>query len=117
MDLPARGRRRRLPRGRFQPTGSARFAVETAVEAIKKGDLSAASLNTYENGLWGAIGDELKISSRLQGLGRYPSLLNFTIGRAARNERVSDLVCGMIANAVPKKELTNPLFYLKLLLR
>lgn len=96
---------------------SARFAVETAAAAIKKGDLSAAALRDYEDGLWDAIGDELKISSRLQGLGRHRALLNFTIGRAARNERVSDLVCGMIANAVPKKELTNPLFYLKLLLR
>jgi menaquinone-9 beta-reductase len=96
---------------------SARFAVETAVEALGADDVSAAFLRRYEDGLWDAIGDELKVSTRLQQLGRYRPLLNFTINRAARNERVSDLVCGMIANAVPKKELTSPLFYLKLLLR
>jgi geranylgeranyl reductase family protein len=96
---------------------SARCAVETAKAAIQLGDTRAAVLKGYEDTLWEAIGDELKISTRLQQMGRWRPLLNFTLHKAARNPKISDLVCGMIANAVPKKELTSPLFYLKLLLR
>ena len=41
--------------------------------------------------------------------------MNMVIRRASRNKEVSDLLCGMMANAVPRKQLINPLFYLKLL--
>lgn len=94
---------------------SARVAVETAGLAIAALDFSAGFLKQYEDRLWDAIGDELKTSTRMQHLGRWRPLLNFTINKAAHNEKVSDLICGMMANAVPKKDLTNPLFYLKLL--
>lgn len=94
---------------------SARVAVDTAAEAIAANDCSAIALKHYEDRLWHAIGDELKTSARMQRLGSWRFLLNLTLHKAARNQHVSDLICGMIANAVPKKTLTNPLFYLKLL--
>ena len=95
---------------------SARFAVETVKEAIAANDFSASFLKRYEDGLWETIGDELATSTRMQKLGRWKPLLNFTVNKAAHNDKVRDLICGMMANAVPKKQLTNPLFYLKLLL-
>lgn len=94
---------------------SARFAVETAKEAIAAHDVSASFLKRYEDGLWDTIGDELATSTRMQRLGCWKPLLNFTVNKAAHNDKVRDLICGMMANAVPKKQLTNPLFYLKLL--
>jgi len=94
---------------------SARFAVEAVVEAIEADDYSGAFLKRYEDRLWDTIGDELATSTRMQRLGQYRPLLNFTINKAAHNDKVRDLICGMMANAVPKKQLTNPLFYLKLL--
>lgn len=96
---------------------SARAAVETAAAAKKAGDCSARFLKRYDQRLWGALGDELKVSTRLQQLGRWRFLLELVIRRAARSPEISDLISGMIANAVPRKKLTNPLFYLKLLLR
>lgn len=97
---------------------SARFAAEVAAEAVEAGDFSARFLqHRYERRLWDTLGDELKISTRMQSLGRWRSLLDLAIRRAAGNPEVSDLICGMIANAVPKKQLTNPLFYLKLLFK
>ncbi len=95
---------------------SARFAVETVKEAIDANDFSASFLKRHEDGLWETIGDELATSTRMQRLGRWKPLLNFTVNKAAHNDKVRDLICGMMANAVPKKQLTNPLFYLKLLL-
>ncbi|MFB0517465.1 MAG: NAD(P)/FAD-dependent oxidoreductase [Candidatus Neomarinimicrobiota bacterium] len=94
---------------------SARFAVEAAKEAIEAGDVSAAFLARYDQRLWDAIGGELKVSTQMQKIGRHRLLLNFVIGKAARNKEVGDLIAGMIANEVPKKKLANPLFYLKLL--
>ena len=94
---------------------SARYAVEAVKEAIAADDYSEAFFKRYEDRLWDTIGDELATSTRMQKLGQYRPLLNFTINKAARNDKVRDLICGMMANAVPKKQLTNPLFYLKLL--
>lgn len=96
---------------------SARFAIEAAKEAIAARDYSAAFLKRYEDRLWDALGDELATSTRMQKLGRWRPLLNFTIRKAAHDDEVRELICGMMANAVPKKHLTNPLFYLKLLFR
>ncbi|MCY3762606.1 MAG: geranylgeranyl reductase family protein [Gemmatimonadetes bacterium] len=94
---------------------SAKFAIETAAEAKRAGDFSEAFLKRYEDRLWDSLGDELKTSTRMQNLGNWRPLLNFVIGKAARSERVRDMICAMIANAAPKEELTSPLFYLKLL--
>ena len=96
---------------------SARFAVETAVEAKAATDYSAGFLRRYEDRLWDSLGNELKVSTKLHNLGRWPSLMNLVIRKAAKNAEVSDLICGMMANAVPRKILTNPLFYLRLLFR
>ena len=94
---------------------SARFAVETAAQARAAGDYSAGFLRRYEDRLWDALGSELKVSTQLHNLGRWPYLMNWVIGKAAKNAEISDLICGMMANAVPRKLLTNPLFYLRLL--
>lgn len=94
---------------------SARFAVETAKEACGAGDFSQDFLARYDKRLWAEIGDELKVSTRLRQLGRSRFLLNLVIGKAARNKEVHDLIYGMLINEIPKKKLTNPLFYLKLL--
>lgn len=96
---------------------SARTAVETAVAASEAGDYSARFLKCYGNRLWDALGDELKISTRMQQLARRKSLLNLVIDRAAGDPEMEELFSGMIANALPKRRFVNPLFYLKLLFR
>lgn len=94
---------------------SARIAIAACVEAIAEGDTSAASLRRYEERLWQTLGDELKVSRQMQWIGRVRPVLNFVINKAAHNEAVADHVCGMLANAVPKKDMTSPLYYLRLL--
>ena len=94
---------------------SARLAAEVCREAIAAEDTSAAVLGPYEDRLWEALGPELRVSYQMQRMGRVRPLLNFVIGKGARSAKVSEHICGMMANAVPKKELTSPLYYLKLL--
>jgi flavin-dependent dehydrogenase len=94
---------------------SARLAVEVAVEAQRAEDFSARFLRRYEDRLWRILGSELRLSTQLHGLGNWSFIMNFVIRKAAHNKEVSDLICGMMANAVPRAQMLNPLFYLKLL--
>lgn len=94
---------------------SARAAAGAAAEALKAGDIGAASLARYDRALWSGIGHELKISSKLQWIARFQPLLNFTVRKAAGSEDVKDRLCAMIAEEVSREEMTGPLFYLKLL--
>ena len=94
---------------------SARIAVETARKAIDAENYSESFLKQYDEKLWNAIGDELKVSAKLQKIGRIRFLLNFVINRAARSSQVKELISGMMANQIPKTKLANPLFYVKLL--
>jgi geranylgeranyl reductase family protein len=94
---------------------SARYAVETAKQALDQDDLSAGFLSRYEDNLWNSIGNELRISTKLQKIGRYRFLLNLVINKAAKNPEVSNIIAGMLANEVPRKRLANPLFYLRIL--
>ena len=91
------------------------MACDVVEESLAASDASAGFLARYEQRLWEALGDELRLSSQLQQMGRVRPLLNFVLHRAARDEQVSNHICGMIANAVPKKQLTSLLYYLKLL--
>src|SRR5262249_44169648 len=94
---------------------SSRYAVETAWEARNADDFSAAFLQRYDQRLWGEIGDELRVSAKLQTIGRCKPLLNFTIGKAARSPAVRAIISGMIVNEIPRQKLANPIFYLRLL--
>ncbi len=94
---------------------SSKIAVETANNAIKNNDFSESFLSDYSDRLWADIGNELKVSHKLQKIGHYRFLLNFVVRKAARNRKISEIIAGMIANEIPRKQLANPLFYLKLL--
>ena len=62
---------------------SARFAVETAVQAREAGDYSAGFLRCYEDRLWDALGSELKMSTKLAQFGplALPDELGHSQGR------------------------------------
>ncbi len=96
---------------------SGREAVSVARIAIEENDFSEQSLARYDRNLWNKLGPELNLSTKLQRLGRHTFLLNLVVDKAARNPDIRQLMTGMIANEVPKKTLTNPLFYMKLFLR
>ena len=96
---------------------SGKYAAETAFRALLRDDVSEESLREYDQHLWKKLGNELAVSTRLQKVGRHQPLLNFVIGKAERNSEVREIISGMMRNAVPKKQLTNPLFYMKLLLK
>ncbi len=95
---------------------SGRQAAQTAREAVDHNDYSETFLARYDRRLWGEVGNELKVSTKLQRIGRIRFLLNFVINKAARNQEVKDIISGMMADEVPKTRLANPFFYAKLFL-
>lgn len=94
---------------------SARVAMDTAKKAIESNNFSEEFLAEYDKRLWNEIGDELKVSAKLQKIGRIRFLLNFVINKASSSEKVKELISGMMANQIPKTKLANPFFYVKLL--
>jgi geranylgeranyl reductase family protein len=95
---------------------SAKFAINTINKAFQLNSYDSKILCEYDRDLWKMIGDELRVSSKLQKIGKYRFLLNFVVHKAAKNPEISHLIAGMLANEVPRDKLANPLFYLRLLL-
>ncbi len=94
---------------------SAKFAMQIAKKAIKRGDFTEGMFQEYDKLLWGELGGELGTSTKLQKLARYCFLLNFVIKRAARNDEVQEIISGMLSNEIARDDLSNPMFYFKIL--
>ena len=94
---------------------SGRIASEIAANAKQKNNFNKEFLKRYDQELWGYLGNELDTSTKLLKLAHSKFLLNFVIDRAGRNKKVRDIMSGMLAEEIPRSELSNPLFYLKIL--
>ena len=94
---------------------SGRIAAKTASIAKEINNFGKEHLKSYDQKLWEYLGNELNTSTRLFETRAPKFLLNFVINRAARNEKVRNIISGMLADEIPKTELSNPLFYLKIL--
>ena len=94
---------------------SAKYAIQVAARCNKDGDYSESRLSNYDKLIWDDIGGELRTSTKLQSLARSKFLLNFVINRGERNESVREIISGMLANEIPKDDLSNPMFYFKIL--
>ena len=93
---------------------SGKHAITIASKAINENDLSENNLSEYDKILWGEIGPELSVSTKLQKVARSKFLLNFVMNRAARNDGIKDIIGGMMANEIPRSDLANPAFYFKI---
>ena len=94
---------------------SGKYAMKVLSESKSLNNFTKESFSEYDKLLWDEIGKELKTSTRLQRIAKSSFLLNFVINRAARNEEVQNIIAGMLAHEIPKEELSNPLFYFKIL--
>ena len=94
---------------------SGKIAADIVLKAKKINNFSNQILSEYDKVLWEYLGSELKTSTLLLKLAHYRILLNFVIDRASRNKNIKNMISGMLANEVPKTELSNPMFYLKTL--
>ncbi|HLE96327.1 MAG TPA: geranylgeranyl reductase family protein [Candidatus Thermoplasmatota archaeon] len=94
---------------------SARLASRTIAAALAAGGATAERLAPYEAAVRAELDEELKMSHRLQKLGRVKFLLNFVIRRAARKPGVQRMISDMLADREKKEAFGNVWFYFKLL--
>ena len=94
---------------------AAKYAVDVAKEAKGESDFSEKKLKKYDYLVWNELGGELNVSTKLQKLAHSSFLLNFVINRASRNENVQEIIAGMLSNEIARDDLSNPMFYFKIL--
>ncbi len=95
---------------------SGKLAAEQVIHNFKENrPQSEENLAEYDKKLWATLGNELDTSYKLQRIGRIKFLLNLVVGRASKSPRMQETISGMLGNEEVKKEMTGPLFYLKLL--
>lgn len=94
---------------------SARMAAHQAAACIKANDYSAATMLAYDAEVYRVLGPELKMSTRLQKLIRFPWLFNMLMRMSARNKELQELLSCMFHEVDIRKKLAKPQFYLRLL--
>jgi menaquinone-9 beta-reductase len=92
------------------------YAAETAADCLEKNDFTSLITKNYQHQIDKNPGAELKLGLKLQKLARSQFLLNLVIGRASRNEDIRKSISKMLYSNEQKGKLSNPLFYIKLIL-
>jgi len=94
---------------------SGRIAATHLIEAFKEERFDAAYNKAYDNNIYKATWQELRVSASLQKLLKFPWLFNFVIKKANKNDSLQLLLTSMLNDVNIKKELLKPGFYFRLL--
>ena len=94
---------------------SGRHAADWAGRALAAQDYSAKFLQGYDAAVYRRLGQELRLSTYLQRLVRWPGLFNFVANRAANNATLAETLSQMFLDIDLRERLKQPGFYLKLL--
>ena len=94
---------------------SASLAANWSATAQKAGDFSQSMLSGYQSELLGLLRDELRVSYRMQQIGRWKWLLSFVIRKASRSKDLADAISCMFDDIGERGKLASPLFYLRVL--
>ena len=95
---------------------SGRVAAEHIIKCFAQSDFSVEFNKAYDQEIYRRMWKELKISRTLQLLCKYPGLFNFIIKKASRSNYLNLFFMEALANPEKKESLTNPLFYLRILM-
>lgn len=99
--------------------GNAMVSAEKVAEWTEKAkevhNFSGQFLGGYDRDVMGYLGNELKISTGMQRLGRWKWLLNKVIQKASRSDELADAISIMFDDESERKKLVSPMFYLRVL--
>lgn len=93
---------------------SGRHAADVCMEAFNSQDFSANALNQYDERVFRRLGQELRLSHRLQKLAQRPWLFNLVVNKALKNETLSRTISSMFDDMDLREELRRPGFYYRL---
>ncbi len=99
---------------------SGNLAAKAIHRALEKNDFSEATLSEYERTLAAELDTELQKSFKLQQRGAWNIngnywLLNYIVKKAATNKHARQMIAETLSNETARKELTDPIVYLKIL--
>lgn len=90
-------------------------AALQAAEAVKNKKYDAALLSAYDEKIYNRLWSELRLSRTLQKLCNYPSLFNFVINKAEKNQTFRETLSCMFDDMNLREKLRKPSFYFRLL--
>jgi menaquinone-9 beta-reductase len=93
--------------GIFNGLRSAELAAETAVRALRRGDLSAAALAGYDRVRRLTARDKERVTHALQFLISHRALANLAARLLARRQSLLDLLLGVLGDFVPPRALVS----------
>jgi geranylgeranyl reductase family protein len=96
-----------------QAMTSGRIAAETVLQGLKSGQGSVQSLQAYPQRLKRTLGSELRVSTYLQWMLRYPGLFNLVARKAQNRPWLRDEICDMLHHPAQRKRLLFPGFWWK----
>jgi geranylgeranyl reductase family protein len=90
-------------------------AAEVAQNAVRENNFSDVFLKQYDELVYNRMWSELKLSHTLQKLCNYPSLFNFVVNKASKNETFRQTISCMFDDIDLRKKLRQPSFYFRML--
>ena len=95
---------------------SGKLAADVAAKALKLEDTSLRTLKEYDTAWKKQFAADFRHSLLLRRLVRRPLLLDRIIKNASMDERLAELLCGVVTNVLPKRKALSPSVLLKFLL-
>jgi geranylgeranyl reductase family protein len=94
---------------------SGRVAGDHIIRCFLTNDFSATFNRRYDKEIYRRLGAELRLSTQLQRICRYPWLLNLIVKKATRNATFKQLLADGLTKTGKKPSLVSPKFYYRLL--
>ncbi|HNQ11868.1 MAG TPA: geranylgeranyl reductase family protein [Bacteroidia bacterium] len=91
------------------------MSAEESISCLNENNFSATRTKAYDQKLFSKIGKELKLSTTMQSLLKYPWLFNKVAKKASRNKELRDTISAMMTDFDIKARLKEPSFYFKIL--
>ncbi len=96
---------------------SGMLAAAAIKEAAAQNNFSAPFLKAaYDDVVYKRLGEELKLSTTLQRLCRFPWLFNLVVNKAARSPSLRNTISCMFTDLDIREQLSKPSFYWKILI-
>ena len=94
-----------------------KWAAEQVRDSLASNNFSANELRKYDNTVYKKIGGELRVSTVMQRLIKYPWLFNWMIRKIKRNPELRETITFMFDDIDLRKKFTSPMFYLRVLFK
>jgi flavin-dependent dehydrogenase len=94
-----------------------KWAAEQTRDSLASNQFSANELGNYDKTVYKKIGGELRVSTVMQRLIKYPWLFNWMIRKINRNPELRETITFMFDDIDLRKKFTSPMFYLRILFK